>query len=224
MAIFALNHVLTASTWLRLIAPRESTHPACRQSAVTNDVCVYSRELLHMCGYIWQVKHALRIGVTYVRLTALHERLWGTPVQGRMLRNTQTRRVHGAEKISMHSNALVWALLSVSLSHFHTHTRTRRAAHLANRPHYTGGWTIDPLVEELKKSPFSSPPSRMCDTMSWSYLPALCSIKANLTCSPKTFHMTAGMSAAQCGGWTVIFFKCNFRGWEFEHFALQWAS
>lgn len=133
-------------------------------------------------------------------------------------------------KISMHSNALVWALFSVSLSHTfkHTHTHscthTRRAAHLANRPHYTGGWTIDPLVEELKKSPFSSPPSRMCDTMSWSYLPALCSIKANLTCSPKTFHMTAEMSAAQCGRWTAIFFRCNFRGWEFEHFAWQWAS
>lgn len=211
------------------MAPQESMHPACQQIAVTNDASVYSTELLHMFGYIWQVKHVLCIGVTYVRPTALHERLWRTPVRGRMLRNTQTRRVRAAEKLActqMHLCELFSLSRSHTLSHTHTHscTHTRRAAHLANRPHYTGGWTIDPLVEELKKSPFSSPPSRMCDTMSWSYLPALCSIKANLTCSPKTFHMTAEMSAAQCGRWTAIFFRCNFRGWEFEHFAWQWAS
>lgn len=89
-------------------------------------------------------------------------------------------------KINMHLNALVWALSSAPLTHISTHTCTYtwRAAHLANRPHYTGGWTIDPLVEELKKSPFSSLSPRMRDMMSWSYLPALCTVATNLTCIP----------------------------------------
>lgn len=68
-----------------------------------------------------------------------------------------------------------------------TSTYTWRAAHLANRPHYTGGWTIDPIVAELKKSHFSSS-SRVCDMMSWGYLPALCSMAANLTYNPETFY------------------------------------
>lgn len=89
-------------------------------------------------------------------------------------------------------NALACVLSSAYFSHFSicTRTYTWRAAHLANRPHYTGGWTIDPLVVELKKSHFSSLSFRMCDMMSWSYLPALCSMTANLTCNPETLHLT----------------------------------
>lgn len=87
------------------------------------------------------------------------------------------------------------------LSHIFTHSYacsfTWRAAHLANRPHYTGGWNIDPLVEELKKSPFSSLPAKMRDMMSWGCLPALRSMKANLTCSHITLPVTTKMSARQ---------------------------
>lgn len=86
------------------------------------------------------------------------------------------------------------------LSHTSTHTHALTLegfAHLANRPHYMGGWSIDSLMEELKKSPFSSLPPGMCDMMSWSYLPAPWSMTANLTCSHIILHMTTKRSATK---------------------------
>lgn len=144
--------------------------------------------------------YCIFMGVTFLRLIALHDWFRRTPVQA-----ARYERHRQDEHVRMHAGKLALkctcasSFLCISLTLLHTRARARtytwRAAHLANRPHYTGGWTIDPLVEELKKSPFSSLPSRMCDMMSWSYLPALCSMTANLTCSPKTLHMTAKMSA-----------------------------
>lgn len=86
-----------------------------------------------------------------------------------------------------------------------TCTYTWRAAHLANRPHYMGGWTIDPIVTELKKSPFSFLSSNVCDIMSWSYLAAPCTMTDNLTLSSETLWITK-MSAL----------KLNVRSFEWE--------
>lgn len=134
----------------------------------------------------WQIYYT---GTTYVKLIAFHEWLWGTPVQAVRYKR-QTRRAHPWVRARGNLHALKCTRVSSYRSHTFTHAHARtyiwRAAHLANRPHYTGGWSIDPSVEELKKSPFSSPPSRMCDMMSWSYLPALCGMTANLTHSDIT--------------------------------------
>lgn len=135
------------------------------------------------------------MSLTYARLTASHQRVWRTSMQADIMKDTSMKSMCTStqSKISMHLNALVWALSSASLAHTSTHTCTYtwRAAHLANRPHYTGGWTIDPLVEELKKSLFSSLSPRMRDMMSWSYLPALCTMATNLTCIPQTVCVSA---------------------------------
>lgn len=127
------------------------------------------------------------------------------------LRVTKDRRdehTHGGRaRGNLHAPkcARVSSYRSHTFTHAHARTYIWRAAHLANRPHYTGGWSIDPSVEELKKSPFSSSPSRTCDMMSWSYLPALCGMTADLTRSHTTQHMSTKMSTSKWSGVKYIF-------------------
>lgn len=110
---------LTVFTWLQLIAPYESMHSAWQQSAVSNDVSIYSREELQMFSYIWQVKHSLYM----CGHNKAHYFSWvivKNTCAGCTLRKTQTQRARtlASRRISIRLNALVWALFSVSLSHF----------------------------------------------------------------------------------------------------------
>lgn len=145
-----------------------------------------------MFSYVWQVTNLL-YRRNICKADCFPWVIVRNTCAGYTLQKTDMTSTRRCTQKNLHALKCTCASSSISLSHFHTHTHTCtytwRAAHLANRPHYTGGWSIDPSVEELKKSPFSSLPSRMCDMMSWSYLPALCSMTANLTCSRITLHM-----------------------------------
>lgn len=153
------------------------------------------------------------MGITCVKLIAWNE------CEEHLCRLHVTKDRH--RRVCMHAGKLactVNALVYLSHTFTHTCTYTWRAAHLVNRLHYTGGWIIDPLVEELKKSPFSSPPSRMCDMMSWSYLPALSSMAANLTCSPRILHMVAKMSGTKVGGQKTLLWFLRVKFWLFGNY------
>lgn len=177
----------TASASLQHIAQHEIS------SSVPTESCDYWFILESSCSCSVSYIKCLFMSVTLN--IVFHKQLWIIPVQAEHYFVKYTTSMSACTVKSKPTTGLYVA------THIHAHTYTWRAAHLANRPHYMGGWTIDLLVEELKKSPFSSPRAGMCDMMSWSYLPALCSMTANLTCSPK---MAAKIPAAKSGAHTCL--------------------